>query len=67
MAVALRSEVDLWCVDLDEADALTVAERDRVAVGDVVDPIDGWGVRSGREGCKAEGYGADSGDEDERV
>ena len=38
-AVALRTEVDLWRVDLDQADALPVTEHDRVAVRDVVGAV----------------------------
>jgi hypothetical protein len=48
-AVALRPEVDLRGVDLDEPNALTVPQRDRVAIADVLDPIDGrWLGRPGR-------------------
>jgi hypothetical protein len=38
-AVALRPEIHLGRVDLDEPDALTVPKRDRVAVGYAVDPV----------------------------
>jgi hypothetical protein len=43
--VALRPEVDLGRVDLDEADALPVAERNRVPISDVVDHVDARPLR----------------------
>ena len=40
LAVALGAEVHLGGVDLDESDTLAIAERDRVTVRYVVDPVD---------------------------
>jgi hypothetical protein len=37
-----RGRRDLGRVDLDEAHTQAVAKRDRVAVADVVDAVDGW-------------------------
>ena len=61
VAVALRVEVDLGRVDLDEPHAGAVPEHDRVAVDDVIDPERGR-VRSrdahdGRKGRGPDGHG----------
>jgi hypothetical protein len=48
--VALRAEVHLGSVDLDEADTLPVAEGNRIAVSYVVDDVDARLLRRRRAG-----------------